>query len=258
MYYYDDNSFLSKLERKIGRFAIRNWAYILVITMAMVYLADIVLARYDYPTLSSYIYFNRDLIFKGQVWRIITFIFLPEGDNVLFTLITLYFYWFIGTTVENEWGAFRFTFYYFIGYLGSLAAGFIMGFTTNYYLNMTIFLAYAILNAESVVYIFFVLPIKVKWLALVEFILIAIDLVFTGWIQRVAIIFSLFNVVLFFWKDLYYIIRNYFRRRRYKKQIQTGYYESDVNPPKQKKKKSKRKNESENGFDSSENDGFFD
>ncbi len=262
MYYYNDNSFLSRLERKIGRFAIKNWAYILVIAMAMVWIADFILARFEYPTLSSYMYFNRDLVFQGQVWRVVTFVFMPEDDNVFFVLLTLYFYWFIGTTVENEWGAFRFNVFYLTGYLGALASGFIIGMTTNYYLNLTIFLAYAILNAESVVYIFFVIPIKVKWLAIIEFVLIAIDLIFAGWIARLAILFSLLNVTLFFWKDVFYIIKNYFRRRRYKKQIEQGYYEADVNPPKEKKKKPKKKNkdmQEETEVNTQEdNDGFFD
>ena len=203
-------------------------------------------------------YFDRNLVFQGQVWRIITFVFMPEEDSILFALLTLYFYWFIGTTVENEWGAFRFNVYYLTGYVGALASGFIMGYTTNYYLNLTVFLAYAILNAESVVNIFFVIPIKVKWLAIVEFVLIAIDLVFAGWVAKVAILFSLLNVILFFWKDLYYIVRNYFRRQRYKREVEQGYYEADVNPPKEKKKKSKVKDGKENFNNQSNDDDFFD
>ena len=251
--YYNDNSFLSKLERKLGRFEIKNWAYVLVIAMAMVWVADFVLARCGYPTLSSFIYFDRALVLKGQVWRVVTFIFMPEGENILFTILSLYFYWFIGTTVENEWGAFRFNVFYLTGYLGALASGFIMGVTTNYYLNLTIFLAYAILNAERSLYLFFLIRVKVKWLAILEFVLLAISFIFSGWANRVALLFSLANVILFFWKDLYLAIKNFFRRQKYKKQFEYGYYEKDVNPPKSKKQKNNK-----NSSNDSYNDEFFD
>ena len=240
MHYYNDDSFLSKLERKIGRFAIKNWIYVLIAAMAMVWVADFVLIRYERSTLSSFMDFDRDLVLKGQVWRVITFIFMPEDDSPLFVILSLYFYWFIGTTVENEWGAFRFNVYYLTGYLGALASGFIMGKTTNYYLNLTIFLAYAILNAEHYLYLFFLIRIKVKWLAIFEFALLTLVFVLSSWVNRVALIFSLANVMLFFGKDLLGMVRSYFRRRKYKKQINNVYYEVDVNPPKEKKKKQKK------------------
>ena len=255
MYYHNDDSCLSRLERKIGRFAIKNWIYVLVAAMAMVWIADFVLARYEYPTLSSFMYFDRDLVFKGQVWRVVSFIFMPEGDSPLFVIISLYFYWFIGTTVENEWGAFRFNVYYLTGYLGALASGFIMGTTTNYYLNLTMFLAYAILNAEQYLYVFFVIKVKVKWLAILEFALLTLDFIFSSWVSRVALIFSLANVILFFGKDLVNVVRSFFRRRKYKKQINQGYYEVDVNPPKQKKK---NKKDNKNSASDNSSDGFFD
>ena len=253
MYYHNDNSFLSKLERKLGKFAIKNWIYVLIAVMAMVWVADFVLLRYERPTLSSFMYFDRQLIFQGQVWRVISFIFMPEEDSAIFLILSLYFYWFIGTTVENEWGAFRFNVYYLTGYLGALASGFIMGTTTNYYLNLTMFLAYAILNAEHYLYVFFVIRVKVKWLAILEFALLTLDFVLSSWGHRVALIFSLVNVILFFGKDLFNNVKNYFRRRKYKKQFNYGYYEPDVNPPKNKTKKGNKNSSSNNS-----SDDFFD
>ena len=83
-------------------------------------------------------------------------------------------------------------------------------------LNLSLFLAFAILNSEAKVLLFFFIPIKVKWLALVDLIILAINFTFSGWIVRVAILFSLFNVVLFFWKGFYYRISSQYRRKRFK------------------------------------------
>ena len=223
--YNDEDTFLDKLERKIGWLSIPNLALILVIAMGLVWVADFALVRLDRLPLSYYLYFNRDLVLKGEVWRVLTFIFVPEDDGTLFVFLTLYFFWFMGSTLETEWGTFKFTVYYLTGYLGSLASGFIMGFTTNYYLNLSLFLAFAILNSEVKVLLFFFLPIKVKWLALLDLVIIVIDLIFSTWAMRVAIIFALLNVILFFWKKLYYMISNYFRRKSYERSIQKGYEE---------------------------------
>ena len=223
MYYHDENSFLSKLDRKIGRFAVPNLPIIIIVAMALIYFADYTLLRSSNQTFSQYLYFDRELILKGEVWRIFTFTIVPEDDGPLFFLLTLYFFWFIGTTIEKEWGSFRFNVFYLMGYLGSVAAGFIMGGTTNYYLNLSLFLAFAILNAEAKVLLFFCIPIKVKWLAYLDLFLITITFIFSDWVARVAIIFSLVNIALFFWKGLYYRMSSYFRRRRFKMAYDRGY-----------------------------------
>ena len=124
-----------------------------------------------------------------------------------------------------------------MGYLGSVASGFIMGYTTNYYLNLSLFLAFAILNAEAKVLLFFVIPIKVKWLALVDLILLLLSFIISSWTMRVAIIFSLINVVLFFWKIPYRNMVSRLRRRRFKIAYDKGFEES----VKREKKRTKTK-----------------
>lgn len=239
MYYYDENSFLSKLDRKIGRFAVPNLPIILIIAMALVYVADYMLASVGQPIFSNFLVFDRELIFKGQVWRIFTFSIVPEHDSPLFVLLSLYFFWFIGSTIEKEWGSFRFNVFYLMGYLGSVASGFIMGYTTNYYLNLSLFLAFAILNAEARVLLFFFIPIKVKWLALVDLIILTLEFIVSSWAMRVAILFSLLNVALFFWKNLYYRLSSRLRRRRFKVAYDRGSQDLEKEE-KRRQKKAKR------------------
>ena len=257
MYYSDDNSLLSKLDRKIGRFAVSNLALVLVVAMALVYLADYTLALKEMPLFSSFLYFDRALILQGQVWRIVTFAIVPEFDSPLFVLLSLYFFWFIGTTIEKEWGSFRFDAFYLMGYLGSVVAGFIMGFTTNYYLNLSLFLAFAILNAEAKVLLFFFIPIKVKWLAYIDLAILVLEFIISGWAMRVALLFSLANVILFFWKGLYYRVSSYFRRRRFKVAYDRGYQEFEKEERKRQKKAKKVKVKDLPPNENNNNDDLF-
>jgi len=121
--------------------------------------------------------FNPVLIFRGELWRVITWIFIPvnPGTNIFFMAITLYFYYFIGSTLEREWGTGKFTIYYISGIIFHVIYGFIMafGFSRNIsispmFLNLSMFFAFAALFPEHVVRLFFIIPIKIKWLALLN------------------------------------------------------------------------------------------
>ena len=112
MYYdYDDDTLLGKLNRKFGRYGIKNSMMILIIGMIIVWAMDYVLLRAEYLPISSFLYFDRQKIFEGEVWRLITFVFLPEENSLLFIVLYLYFMWFLGACLENEWGYFKFNHY---------------------------------------------------------------------------------------------------------------------------------------------------
>jgi len=238
MYYYDfnDNSLLGKLERKFGKFGFKYLTMVIVIGMGIVGVLDYCLLRIGYFPLSSLISFNKARILQGEVWRVFTFIFVPESTSPIFLLLSIYFFWLMGTTLSREWGDFRFTVYYLLGYLGAVASGFITGYASNYYLNLSLFLAFAILNPNMQVLLFFFIPIKVKWLAILDMAIILIDLVLYPLPYKILIVFSLINVILFFWRNLFNIIKNFFRRQRYKREINRGYSEFE----REEKKRNKR------------------
>ena len=117
-------------------------------------------------------------ILKGEVWRLISWMILPSTWS-FWLLIALYFYYFIGSTLENVWGAGRFTVFYLLGALLHVIVGFLLYFVFGwtlylhpYYLNMSMFFAFATLFPEQRVLLFFILPIKVKWLAVADALLI--------------------------------------------------------------------------------------
>lgn len=82
-------------------------------------MADYLLAAY-HISLSYYLMFDREAIFHGQIWRLVSFIFMPPSSSPVFLLISLMFYWYLGTSLQNTWGTFRFTVYYLCGMLGAI------------------------------------------------------------------------------------------------------------------------------------------
>ncbi len=204
---------LYRLEYKYGRNAIPNLMLTVVIGMALVYVADLL-----NPTihLSSYLYLSREALLRGQVWRLLTFIFLPPNSRPLFIVLSLYFYYWIGGSLEHTWGSFRFNIYYLFGVIGAIVACFITGSADNFYLNMSLFFAFAVLYPDMQVMLFFIIPIKIKWLALLDAVLFVFMFIVGSWPTRLAIIMSLINFFLFFGPDFISRIRQdsrYWRTR---------------------------------------------
>lgn len=124
--------------------------------------------------LESYLAFDAAAVLHGQVWRIVTFVLIPESSGI-WLLLFLYFYYFIGSTLEREWGSGRFTIYYLMGMLLTVVYGFATYFVTGRsylmtanYINLSMFFAFATLFPDNRVLLFYFIPIKIKWLAIVD------------------------------------------------------------------------------------------
>lgn len=153
------------------RFGINNLMLYIVIGTAAVYLLSLMDRS---GQLLSFLIFNPAAILRGQLWRLITFVFVPTQGSI-WLLIFLYFYYFIGSTLEREWGKGRFTIYYLMGMALTAIFGFAVYFIiglplpvfTNY-INLSMFFAFATLYPEQRVLLFYIIPIKIKWLALLD------------------------------------------------------------------------------------------
>ena len=214
------NLWLYRLENKISRFAIERLMSIITVAMSIVFVMDILLYYMSDAGafITSWLYFDRAAIFRGEVWRIVTFLFVyPEASSVLLSVLGIYFYWWSGNAVEARLGKARFNFYYFFGVIGSIIAGLMLGSMTNIYLNLSIFLAFATMFPELKVLVLFILPVKVKWLGLIEGILLLVMLVFSPLYQKIAILVAILNYLLFFGQDLIRIIKNTYREYQWKK-----------------------------------------
>jgi len=168
---------IEKFCHKHRRFGIPRLMLGVVIITAAVYLLDMMDTT---GTLMSFLSFRPDSILRGEVWRLISWIFIPEGDNPIFIILMLYFFYFIGNTLESEWGTGIFTVYYIIGVLLNIICGYIVRYTmginlplTSEYLNLSMFFAFAVLFPNQVIMLFFIIPVKVKWLAWFDAVLFA-------------------------------------------------------------------------------------
>ncbi len=207
---------LYKLEYKYGRFGIRNLMTYMVAAMAIVYVLDMLLTM----DLMGNLLFFRPLILEGQVWRAITFILLPPGTSPVMMLISLYCYYLLGNLLENVWGSFKLTLYYLVGIVGAIIAGFIspMGYTSNSALNSSLFLAVAAIMPETQFRLFFILPIKAKWMAAIYFLFEVpgvVNAFFAGTVlglnYLVILGFSLLNFFVFFGPGLVRTVKEQIR-----------------------------------------------
>src|SRR5262249_25462717 len=80
----------------------------------------------------------------GEVWRLITYIFIPHNTELIWVFFSLYWLWIMGTSLEAEWGSFKFNAYYFVGMIGTtIAAALAGGAIGGFYLNLSITFAFA-------------------------------------------------------------------------------------------------------------------
>ena len=206
-------NFLNKMERKIGKYAIPN----LMIYLIAAYCIGFVIYTVN-PNFMLMLTLSPYHILHGQVWRLITWILMPTDTRVFSLLIMALLYYQLGSALERSWGTFRFNVYIFGGMLFTVIGAFILygiyaaagtgsletislisslTFTTNY-INLTIFLAFSVMYPEMQILLFFIIPVKMKWMAVVYAVLIAINLILTSWGGRIAIIMSILNFLIFF------------------------------------------------------------
>ena len=208
---------LDRIELRVGRYrGVRNLISIIVAAMAAVYVADLFAPTLGYY-LSNYLAFDRAAILRGQVWRIVTFAITPPSASILFIVMQLLFIHFTGQMLQNHWGTLRFNLFYFCGLIGSVIAGMITGYATSYYINLSMFLAVAILYPMMQINLYGILPIRLKWLALIDLLLLLPGLISGTWGERIAIVVSLLNVALFFYDRMIRSVQQAKRRYEWKK-----------------------------------------
>ena len=204
---------MDAIERKMGRRYIRDLMKYLCIAMAGVFVLEYLpLSKSAYALLA----FDRAAIMRGEIWRIITFVFLPPSGSIFWIIISLYFYYFLGSGLESRWGGARFNLYYLLGVICNIAAGFITGHATNEYLNLSLLLCFAVIYPEVRINIFYFLPVKVKWIGLADGLYLCYQLLIISWPRKLALLVSMLPVLLFCGGQLWMRARVIVRRLTYK------------------------------------------
>ena len=208
--------FQDRVERflwKHPNFGIRNLMLYIVIGNALIYLLSMMDTTY---MLRYYLVFSADGVLRGEIWRLITFIFVPYNTGILGLFLMLYFEYFIGRLLEQAWGKGKFTVYYLLGMvlliLYSLIVRLITGrdvYSDATYLNLSMFFVFATLWPENRVFLFFFIPIKVTWLAYAEALLYLYFMI-SG--HTLMPLIGVLNYFLFCGDELFSRIQPYFRR----------------------------------------------
>ena len=218
------------------RFGIPNLMRYIVIGTAAVYIL-MVLTRNNDANALSFLSFNLNGLLHGEIWRIVTFIFVPGDMRPFWLIVALYFYYWIGSSLEREWGTARFTLYYLSGALLTVLGVVIVGLITgNHYLtisgtgyvNLSMFLAFAVLFPDVQVLLFFIIPVKMKWLAYIDgavFVLGIIQSLVRGSVVGVVLpIVAMLNFIVFIWPEIQRLNSN----RRYRNSRQATQFRQAV------------------------------
>ena len=225
-------SWIDKLERKFGRRGIPNLTMYMVICYVLGYLLNAL-----NPSLLSMLSLEPAMILRGQIWRLVTWvIYPPQNGNFLFFVIAIFFFYYpIGNSLERTWGTFRYNLYIFSGLFFVVVGAFLTYFLTGrvylvgsvfttYYVSTSVFLAYAACYPDMQLLLWFVIPIKMKWMGWLYGIMILYDIVsyvrMGAWVMTVPIIASFLNFILFFFSGINlhrYNPKEVKRRREFKK-----------------------------------------
>lgn len=214
---------MSKFEKKFGKYAIPNLTLILIMCYVAGYVIEM-MGRASNTYLLGFLTLDPYRILHGQIWRLVTWVIVPPESLGIFTIIMLFFYYSLGTTLERTWGTYRYNVYIFSGMLFTIIGSFLcMGVVylmygslpteiasayfykgsyvfSTYYINLSIFLAFAATYPDMQVLLMFVIPVKMKWMGILDAVLMLYYVIVGGVFTRFAIIASLLNFVLYFYR----------------------------------------------------------
>jgi hypothetical protein len=205
-------SLLTRLERQLARFAIPHLSLYLIIGQVVFWSVSF-LGFFDLERIALLPLAVR----AGEAWRVVTFLFLPPSSHPVFIAFAWYIFWMMGTALEGYWGVFRYNLFVFLGWALTVGVAFLFpaSYATNLFLAGSVFLAFAFLNPDFEMMIFFILPVKIKWLALIQWLFYGYALIAGSWPVRLSVLASIGNFLLFFSGDIVTRLRTGRRRMEY-------------------------------------------
>ncbi len=200
---------LDKLERKFRGLAIPNITLYLIMGQVLFYFLSM-MGKFDLGR----VVLVPVLVLAGEWWRLITFLFIPPLTNLIFAFFAWYMFYLMGGALEGHWGSFRYNLFLLVGYIVTMAVSFLFPLypATNIFIGGSVFLAFAFLFPDFEVLIFFILPVKMKWLALLTWTTYGYQLFVGSWSTRLLVLASISNFLLFFGKDILWRMKTGNRR----------------------------------------------
>lgn len=215
-------SLLKRLESRLRRWAIPNLTGLIIggqVVLLVVYFLRAGQGGGGNPFANLYLIPGK--VLEGEIWRVVSFVFIPFSTQFLWAIISWMLFYMFGNSLEKQWGVFRYNLFLGIGLVATVAASFAMlavspgHIADNSFLYGTVFLAFARLFPDFTINLFFILPIKIKWLALLAWFGYAVELVRGDWMTRLLVIASVTNYLVFFGREHYQDLKSGQRRRSY-------------------------------------------
>lgn len=204
------------LEKKLSFLKIEDLMLHICVISGIVYIMENFL---NIP-MTALLSMNPTLVLKGQVWRLFSFVIVPPVTTPIFLIITLYFYYMIGSGLEAQWGTTKFNIYYLFSVIGTIIASFITHATmTAFYINISMFLAFAVLYPDFELLLFFILPIKVKYLAYADAFFLVFSFITGSVSTKASILAALIAFIIFFGNDFLTDIKQFIKRENYKRKF---------------------------------------
>lgn len=195
---------IDSLEARFGNLAVPGLIRLVVMFNGLTY--ALMLSN---PGYIQYLTLVPAKVAHGQVWRLFTYIFIPPAFSPLWLFMALMFLWYMGEALEQAWGAFKLNVFYLCGMAGcTIAAFFFGGIEMNAFLNLSLLFAFGTLFPDETMYVFFIIPVKIKWIALFSFVLVLATFLQSGLSVKMAILVSFSNYLIFFGPQLLQNIRH--------------------------------------------------
>lgn len=207
-------NWLDKLERKYGRFCIHQLMLYVVAAQAVLWVYIMFINQNLYPLLPL----TRAALMQGQLWRLVTFVVVPPLARPVVAILTLYFYWLLGTSLEREWGSFRFNVFFFAGVLGAILGCLLTGSGSNTGLFLSLIFAFAWMYPNMEMLVMFIIPVKVKWLGWFALALWGLDFLAASLSGKVSLLLGMAGFLLFFGREVFDWCRNGYINRQRRKQ----------------------------------------
>ena len=223
---------LHRLERALGRYALPNLALYLIGGQVIFFSLSLI-AHFDVERIILW----PALVQEGQWWRLFTFVFVPPAFGqitmtaALFLAISWYFFYMISQALEHYWGAFRFNLFFLLGWALTVGVGFLTPeYPVSYgFFAISVFLAFALLNPDFELYLFFILPVRIKWFALVMWLTFAFQFVTGVWSTRLSLLAATGNYLVFFAGEIVQRVKT--GRRHMQQQVRRAAFKEDEDEP---------------------------
>lgn len=156
------------------------------------------------PDLVSAMLLVPSRVLDGELWRLFSFVFVPPATNAIFAFFSWYLFYLMGNALEGQWGASRYTAFLSVGAVATALSSFLTpGFAaTNAFLGGSVFLAFARLYPDFTIMLFFVLPVRIRWLALFTWVWYALEMIVGSWTTRAMVLAATANYLIFFGRDI--------------------------------------------------------